>query len=128
MHTLTKNPITLDSFERDDLNLTLPIGYDIYTEFRSTQDYFVQVIFFLENLRKKYLETKDKRYWKELIRWLPQGFLQTRTVTMSYANFRNIYLQRKDHKLVEWHKFCDLINQLPYGKELIVPELLGVDK
>lgn len=64
-------------------------------------------------------ETKDKRYWKELIRLLPESWLQTRTVTMSYKNLLNMYHQRKNHKLSEWHKFCEWIETLPYAKELI---------
>ena len=74
----------------------------------------------LEALRQKYNETKDKHYWKELIRWLPNGWLQTRTVTMNYENLRNMYHQRKNHKLTEWHSFCEWVESLPYAKELII--------
>ena len=73
----------------------------------------------LEILRKKYLETKDKRYWKELIRWLPESWLQTRTWTANYAVLRNIYFQRQYHKLTEWHSFCKWIETLPYSSDLI---------
>ena len=74
----------------------------------------------LEAWRKKYLETKDKRYWKELVRWLPNGWLQTRTVTMNYENLRSIAHQRAGHKLSEWRAFCEWCEQLPYAKELII--------
>ena len=74
---------------------------------------------FLEQLRQKYLETKDKRYWKELVRWLPEGWLQTRTWTANYEVLRNIYHQRKGHKLTEWQQFRELIEQLPYAQEFI---------
>lgn len=77
---------------------------------------------YLERLRQLYVETKDKRYWRALVQMLPQSWLQTRTVTMSYANLRNIYFQRRDHKLIEWHKFCKWIRTLPWGKELIMLE------
>ena len=75
---------------------------------------------FLEELRQKYNETKDKKYWKELIRWLPESWLQTRTVTLNYENLRNIYFQRQNHKLTEWHVFCHWVELLPYAKELIL--------
>ena len=91
-------------------------------------DWDIRVMCFiddLEQLRQRYLETKDQRYWKELIRWLPNGWLQTRTVTLNYQILRNIYTQRRNHKLVEWHEFCNWIKSLPYGQQLIT---YGIDK
>lgn len=122
MHKLASNPITKECFETLDYDPFLPLIDDVNLGLRI--DSFIDD---LEQLRQKYLETKDKRYWKELVRWLPNGWLQTRTVTMSYANFRNIYFQRKNHKLTEWHRFCGIINLLPYGMELIAPEELQLD-
>ena len=78
----------------------------------------------MEACRQKYNETKDKRYWKELVRWLPNGWLQTRTVTMNYENLVNIYYARRFHKLDEWHTVCAWIETLPYAKEFI----LGIEK
>jgi len=72
-----------------------------------------------ENLRLKFKETGDAAYWRALVQILPNAYVQTRTVTMSYANLRNIYFQRKSHKLKEWHDFCDWIKTLPYSQELI---------
>jgi phenolic acid decarboxylase len=66
-----------------------------------------------------YLKTKDKWYWKELIRWLPESWLQTRTITISYENILNMIQQRKDHKLSEWHYVIDEFRKLPYAKELL---------
>lgn len=123
MHKLATTPIELSCFEIDDYdeewfrNTGIEPACDTWIE--------DNIIFFLEMLRQKYLETKDTRYWKELIRWLPEGFLQTRTTTMSYANLRNIYFQRRNHKLTEWHQFCDWIITLPYAKELIILEGKG---
>lgn len=71
-------------------------------------------------LRQKYLETKDKRYWKELIRWLPESWLQTRTVTMNYENLLNMCRQRRNHKLAEWSEsFISWARTLPYAQELL---------
>ena len=85
-------------------------------------DIWDDIIGYCETLRLRYNETKDKRYWKELIRVLPEAWLQTRTVTLNYEVLRNIYFQRRYHKLTEWHKFCEWIESLPYGKELITYE------
>lgn len=116
MHKLASTPITLDCFETDDYddNFELSEHYH-FTDFINSE-----LIFALEALRQKYNETKDKRYWKELIRWLPNGWLQTRTVTMNYENLRSMYHQRENHKLTEWHSFCDWVKALPYAEELII--------
>jgi len=114
MHKIASTPITRDCFELDDNNLNLKLIDDVRLEDRI--DDFIND---LEQLRQLYVQTKDKRYWKELIRWLPEGWLQTRTVTMNYENLQNIYSQRKNHRLSEWHSFCKWIETLPYSYELI---------
>lgn len=126
MHTLTTKPITIDCFDiRDyDPELTLEsetndIDDDNWIPHLKMKFFSDALIKQLEQLRLVYLKTKDIRYWKELVRWLPEGWLQTRTVTMSYANLRNMYFQRKDHKLIEWREFCNWIKTLPYAYELI---------
>ena len=123
MHKLASTPISLKNFETDDFNPNLVLQEEVTSD--SVLDYFAEdfakdIIKSLEILRLKYLETKDERYWKELVRWLPNGWIQTRTVTMNYAVLRNIYFQRKNHRLSEWHSFCNWIKELPYGKELII--------
>ena len=121
MHKLASTPITRACFEMDDY-----CGDLVYFthDGDSLIDYTINdimnnIIEDLEALRQKYNETKDKRYWKELIRWLPNGWLQTRTVTMNYENLRSIAHQRMGHKLSEWHAFLEWANTLPYAKELI---------
>ena len=76
----------------------------------------------LEELRLKYLDTKDKQYWYDMIQLLPSSYDQMRTCTMNYETLINIYHARKAHKLDEWHVFCDFISGLPYAKELIICE------
>ena len=128
MHKLTSKPITKDMFEFDNgdeleiTNYTVPHGGECRLVY---SDYQEDIIDMCETLRQKYLETKDKRYWRALVQILPNAFLQTRTVSLSYANLRNMYFQRRDHKLIEWHKFCDWISKLPYGGELIMLEEKG---
>ena len=119
MHKLATTPITIDCFETDDLNNVI-IEDSSDPTFIVTSNYAANTfIQWLEELRQKYLETKDKKYWKELIRWLPEGWLQTRTWTANYEILRNIYFQRQHHKLTEWHRFCDWIEELPYSADLI---------
>ena len=124
MHKLASTPITPDCFEMDDFNNGLIIEDDDNnpTFIITINDRAGVFIDALEKLRLKYLETKDERYWKELIRWLPEGWLQTRTWTANYSVLRNIYHWRKDHRLTEWHSFCNWIFQLPYANELILFE------
>lgn len=138
MHKLATTPITEDCFEMDD--------YEEYCCFHSSflgedglsaDDCESLILFqwipFLEGLRQKYLETKDKRYWKELIRWLPESWLQTRTVTMNYENIYSMIRQRRNHKLNEWSgkdnpdlpNFISWARTLPYADELL---FFGLDK
>lgn len=89
-------------------------------------DAFNILIDTLNNLRNDYLEEEDavkkKKIWNQIVQLLPQSWLQTRTWTADYAVLRNIYFQRRNHKLAQWHKFCDWIAKLPYAKELITLE------
>lgn len=112
MHKLASTPITIECFEMDDYDNTLPL--DTFLD-----DIWDNRIRECETLRQRFNETKDIRYWKELIRILPESWLQTRTWTGNYETLRNMYFQRRYHKLTEWHQFCDFIETLPYGKELI---------
>ena len=107
MHKLTSKPITLDCFETDDWNPEL-VYYNFISPDGTTQaentiemlsDFMIEQ---LEFLRQKYLETKDKRYWKELVRWLPESWLQMRTWSANYEVVRSICQQRRNHKLNEW--------------------------
>lgn len=120
MHKLAAKPITLDCFEIDDLTTELHIKNEAPIIDCFHMNAIQNLINYLEALRQKYLETKDKRYWKELVRWLPNGWLQTRTWTGSYANLANMRQQRKGHKLTEWHFICDTIDTLPYAEDFLI--------
>ena len=80
---------------------------------------FVTVQNTCNKLREKYNETKEKKYWRALIELLPESYNQRATVQLNYEVLTGIYRWRKDHKLDEWHTFCNWIENLPYGKELI---------
>ena len=124
MHKLASTPITKYCFEMDDFNELDKLPLIELENVRCTiRTYWEWVLIpMLEKLRQKYNETKDKRYWKELIRLLPESWLQTRTVTMDYENLIGICStgQRRNHKLTEWSKsFIDWAKSLPYANELL---------
>ena len=73
----------------------------------------------LNSYRDLYLQTKDKKYWWQMIQLLPSSYNQRRTVMLNYEVLTNIYKSRRNHKLDEWHTFCDWIETLPYS-ELII--------
>lgn len=79
-----------------------------------------QVISYLEKVRLRYVNTKNKQDWYDLIQLLPSSYNQLRTVTMNYENASNIYYARKNHKLAEWHLFCRWIETLPYAEDFIL--------
>jgi len=116
MHKLANTPISIDCFETDDY---------IETEVDGIRPEII--ISYCEGLRLKYLETKEKRYWKELIRWLPDSWLQKRTITMDYENIHSIIRQRSAHKLNEWSgqdcsdnpNFISWARSLPYANEFL---------
>ena len=120
MHKLASTPITLDCFETDDLNDFLKVDPD--EGWYKVVDFYTDIIQSLEYLRQKYLETKDKRYWKELIRWLPESWLQTRQWTANYSVLRNIIHWRKGHRLSEWGQFINWASELPYADDLLLFE------
>lgn len=76
----------------------------------------------LNHYRNKYLDTKDKKYWWQMIQLLPSSYNQKRTVMLNYEVLANIHKSRRNHKLDEWHTFCDWIEELPYS-ELITGEI-----
>ena len=127
MHKLASTPITMDCFEMDDFDFIDDNVLFVYNDKLLTINLYWEYVLIpmLENLRQKYNETKDKRYWKELIRLLPESWLQTSVLDLNYETLRNIYAWRKNHKLTEWHTFCDWIKTLPYAEELILNDKGG---
>ena len=122
MHKITESPITLKCFEIDDYDGSLGLIDDSIIEVRVEN--FIND---LEQLRQLYLMTKNKKYWKELIRWLPESYLQKRTVTLTYENIYSIIKQRSNHRLNEWSGIDDdtLVNfiswahTLPFAEDFI---------
>ena len=76
----------------------------------------------LNYYREKFLETKDKKYWWQMIQLLPTSYNQKRTIDLNYEVLASQYRQRKDHKLTEWHQYCDWIKTLPYSEFITMEE------
>jgi len=74
----------------------------------------------LNELREKYLETKDPDLWRSIICLLPESYLQTRYCSTNYAALINVYHQRKAHRLYEWHDFCDWVADLPHMVDFLL--------
>lgn len=111
----TMHKIADKRFEREDFSIE-------HLENCDEQHWMVcmdNVISSLNVAREKYLETKDKKYWWQIIQLLPSSYNQRRTVMLNYEVLANIYKSRRHHKLDEWHTFCDWVEALPYS-ELIV--------
>ena len=70
----------------------------------------------LNHFRKLYLQSKDKKYWWQMIQLLPSSYNQKRTVMLNYEVLANIYKSRRNHKLDEWVEFCEWIETLPYSE------------
>ena len=109
MHKIHSKPFEADDFSNDHMSDAARGALDTLMEF-------------LEQQRLKFVETKDKSYWYDIIQLLPESYNQKRTITMNYENLLNMYYARKSHKLDEWHTYCDWILSLPYTKELFLRE------
>ena len=105
MHKIHAKEFTLDDFSHEHL-------YSPMHDLKPTVD-------LLNVYRERFLETKDKEDWWQLIQLLPSSYNQRRTWDLNYAVLRNIYHARRNHKIDEWHTLCDWIETLPYAKELI---------
>lgn len=135
MHKIAAKEFVLEDFSTE--HLMGPTEYeesscweDIFPQFEEKDGEFLfwtpidilkHTLGGLNFYRQCYLETKDKRYWWQMIQLLPSSYNQKRTVMLNYEVLAGIYPMRKNHKLDEWVKFCDWIKTLPYS-EIIVGE------
>lgn len=109
MHKIHSKPFSMDDFSCDHMT-------------DSTKKFMETVVAELENIRLRFKETKLKDDWYDMIQLLPSSYNQMRTCTFNYETLINIYRARKNHKLAEWHTFCDWIETLPYAEQLITFE------
>jgi hypothetical protein len=118
MHKIAAKEFTMDDFSHEHLF----ISRNVPNQFRTTsKDWLLKTIQILNDWRKLYLKTKDKRYWWQMIQLLPSSYNQKRTVMLNYEVLAGIYPMRKNHKLDEWVEFCKWIETLPYS-EIIIGE------
>lgn len=117
MHKIAAKEFTLDDFSHEHLFIDED-DYDLTKHMRvsSCQQLLLGTIAVLNASRNKYLETKDKTYWWQMIQLLPSSYNQKRTVMLNYEVLANIYKSRKTHKLDEWREFCAWIETLPYSE------------
>ena len=106
MHKIHAKEFTLDDFSHEHL-------------FWEAKDFLQTTIGFLNFCRERYIETKDKSYWWQMIQLLPSSYNQKRTVNMSYEVCMKIWKERHNHKLDEWHTLCDFILELPHMKDIM---------
>ena len=124
MHRIHTKEFTLDDFSYEhlfdgyiDLEAKDDMGY--YENPTTCLEYIIRVLNFYRN---KFNKTKSKEYWWQMIQLLPSSYNQRRTWQANYQVLKNIYHARKNHKLDEWHDFCDWIKTLPLAEELICPK------
>ena len=114
MHKIAAKEFTFDDFSIEHIvKGTTNCDPMYYAAFES-------VLMALNEARHCFLDTKDKTYWWQMIQLLPSSYNQKRTLQLNYAVLKNIYESRRNHRLDEWHNFCDMIETLPYAKKLII--------
>ena len=129
MHKIAAKEFTIDDFSHEHLLRLTSEGDERKVPFVDVSPYVEDGIMFspkgvlerivipmLNNCRDRLLETKDKTYWWQMIQLLPSSYNQRRTILLNYEVLANIYKSRRNHKLDEWHTFCDWIETLPYSE------------
>lgn len=109
MHKIHEKEFTVDDFSCEHLA-------------GAAMNVLIDIVYWLNFYRDEFIAQKDKQDWWQIIQLLPSSYNQKRTVMLNYEVLRNMYHSRKNHKLDEWHTFCDFIETLPYAKELIINE------
>ena len=114
MHKIHAKEFTLEDFSVEHIGegVTTNVFYEC----------FENIIDCLNEARQCFLDDKNKQWWWQMIQLLPSSYNQKSTVMLNYQVLKNIYHSRKNHKLDEWHTFCDWVETLPHAKELIVGE------
>ena len=122
MHKIAENEFTLDDFSCEHLGVYIPAEKNDGEEcFQNLWPVVMQnIVTALNNALDCYLRENDqelkKAYWWQMIQLLPSSYNQRRTIMLNYEVLANIYKSRRNHKLDEWHTFCDLIESLPYSE------------
>lgn len=126
MHKIAEREFTLNDFSCEHLKNAFDVSIPYTSSITGIFEYkkiLEDSIEILNNARNLYLETKDKRFWWQMIQLLPSSYNQTRNVMMNYEVLANIYKSRKDHKLDEWREFCQWIETLPHSELITEPAI-----
>lgn len=118
MHKIHVKEFTKDDFSHEGIDELFPI-------FPKANRALLTVIDVLEELRIKFNETQDKRYWRAIIELLPMGYNLKATLHLNYQVLKSMYFARRNHKLDEWHDFCRWCESLPYFKEICIEPMKG---
>ena len=116
MHKIHAKEFTINDFSHEHIEELSDMDYN--TGYQT----WINLINFLNDMRSKYLDTKDKKYWWQMIQLLPTSYNQKRTVTMNYENIFNMLQYREGHKLDEWNDFCEILKDLPCVKQIMEVE------
>lgn len=116
MHKIHAKEFELDDFSHEHIINSVSMGAQEIEVRISPMQALLTTIECLNSYRELYLETKDKKYWWQLIQLLPSSYNQRRTWDLNYAVLRNIYHARRNHKLDEWRELCAWIETLPYSE------------
>lgn len=115
MHKIHEKEFIINDFSHD--HLTESFTDNIGTLCKSETETVLKIVINCLNfMRERYLYTKDKQYWYQIIQLLPSSYNQRSTVQLNYQVLRNMYHSRRNHKLDEWHDFCRWIETLPYSE------------
>lgn len=118
MHKIHAKEFTLDDFSYDHLiEGAYEDSHGTVAKIES-KSILGGIVGYLNYVRERYILTKDKEYWWQMIQLLPSSYNQRRTITMNYENVMNIINQRTGHKLDEWNEFVAVLMELPYVKEI----------
>lgn len=118
MHKIHDKEFTIEDFSHEHL---MDFDEEHFGDAWFSKDILELTIKMLNLQRKRFIETKDKKYWWQMIQLLPSSYNQKRTIMLNYEVLAGIYPMRKNHKLDEWHEFCEWIESLPYS-EIIIGE------
>ena len=123
MHKIHDKEFTIDDFSHEHLINSACMEIQEMKKVRvSPMQSMLTTIECLNSYRELYLETRDKKYWWQMIQLLPSSYNQKRTITMNYENLLNIYETRRNHKLDEWKDFCKWIERLPNAELITTKE------
>jgi hypothetical protein len=118
MHKIAAKEFTRDDFSTEHIICDGKAEHQMLVKntYHNPLDAMIFTVDMLNFCREKYLETKDKKYWWQMIQLLPSSYNQKRTIMLNYEVLANIYKSRRHHKLDEWHTLCDWIEGLPYSE------------